>query len=214
MPTALVLGATGLVGRALLERLLQDDAYTRVSVLARRPPRREHPRLAVREADFERLDAQADAFAVDHVFCCLGTTLKQAGSRAAFRRVDYDYVLQAARLAARSGAGHFVWISSLGTSPDSRVFYSRVKGELEAAVAGLPLRAWSAVRPSLLLGQRSERRAGEAMGIVLGRAISPLLVGPLRVYRPIAATRVAEGMIALANGKPPPRELEYRSSAA
>ena len=155
--SALVLGATGLVGAALLARLLDDPRYASVRVLARRPLSRRHPKLSVEIADFERLDAHAHAFAVDDVFCCLGTTLRQAGSRAAFRRVDFDYVLAAARLCVAAGAGHYLWISAVGASPASAAFYSRVKGELEAAIARLPLRRWTAVRPSLLLGARAER---------------------------------------------------------
>jgi len=212
--SALVLGASGLVGAALLARLLDDPRYTAVRVLARRALPQRHPNLSVEIVDFERLDAHAPAFAADDVFCCLGTTLRQAGSRAAFRRVDFDYVLAAARLCAQASAGHFLWISAVGASPASPAFYSRVKGELEAAIARLPLRRWTALRPSLLLGARAERRAGEAFAAAVARPLAPVFVGPLRRYRPIAADDVAAAMLALAHGAAPPAGLDVRSGGA
>lgn len=212
--TALVLGATGLVGQSLLAQLLADARYDAVRVLARRPLPLQDPRLVVRTLDFDALEAEVATFEVDHVFCCLGTTLKRAGSREAFQRVDYDYVLTAARLAAAAGAGHFLWVSALGATPRARVFYSRVKGELEEAIAGLPLRRWTAVRPSLLLGPRTEHRPGEAAAIALTRPLHWLLAGPLRVYRPIPAATVAAAMIALAQGEAAPPGLQLRSGGA
>ena len=210
--TALVLGATGLVGRSLLTRLLADPRYQQVRVLVRRPLQLAESKLEQRLVDFEKLATETDAFRVDHVFCCLGTTLKQAGSRRAFRRVDYDYVLEAARLAAAADVSQFVWISAVGADPRSRIFYSRVKGELEQAVAALDLPGWSAVRPSLLLGRRDESRPAEALGTVIGSRLGWLLRGRLARYRPIAADSVAAGMIALANGERPPASLEFIGS--
>lgn len=207
---ALIAGATGLVGRELLARLLADARYARVQVLARRPLDIADPKLTVQVVDFERLDDVRVAFAVDHVFCCLGTTLRQAGSREAFRRVDYDYVLDLAQRAAGAGVAHFLWISAVGAQPRSAAFYSRVKGELEFAVSRLPLRRWTAVRPSLLLGDRAERRVGEALVAAALAPLSRLMRGPLRRYRPIAAAEVAAAMIALANDEPAPTGLEVR----
>lgn len=209
--TALVLGATGLVGRALLDRLLADPRYGAVQVLVRRPPAVTHPKLQVLIADFDALDAHATAFAVDHVFCCLGTTLRHAGSREAFRRVDRDYVLAAARAAAQAGAAHFLWISSVGADARSPAFYPRVKGEVEDAIAALALARWTALRPSLLLGARAERRLGESLAAAAARPLAPLLRGRLQRYRPIAADAVAAAMVAIANGDPAPEGLETRS---
>lgn len=206
--TALVLGATGLVGRALVSRLLADERYRQVRLLLRRPPALRHPKLEPLLADFERLDAHAPAFAVDHCFVCLGTTLKRAGSRGAFARVDHDYVLQAARLAAAAGVRRFLWISALGADAGSRLFYNRVKGQVERDVAQLPLQ-WTAVRPSLLLGERDESRPAERAGILLARALGWLLMGPLRPYRAIEADQVAANMIRLANGQRPAPGMQY-----
>ena len=127
--TALLLGATGLVGGHVLDLLLADPAYRRVTVLGRRPVARMDSKLDQRTADFDRLGDHAISFAVDDVFCCLGTTIAQAGSQEAFRRVDHDYVVSAARLAAEHGARRFLLVTAAGANARSRIFYNRVKGE-------------------------------------------------------------------------------------
>jgi len=196
--TALLLGATGLVGAHCLELLLADPAWTRVTVVARRPGGRPHPRLAERLADFERLDEHADAFAAHDVFCCLGTTIRQAGSQEAFSRVDHDYVVRAAELARRQGARRFLLVTALGADPASRVFYNRVKGETERDVTALGFEGVALLRPSLLLGERSGRRTAEALAQKAAPLLSPLLVGPLRKYRALPGTAVARAMVRLA----------------
>jgi uncharacterized protein YbjT (DUF2867 family) len=196
--SALVLGATGLVGGHCLDLLLADPAWSRVTVVGRRPSGRSHPRLAEVVADFERLDEHADAFAVDAVFCCLGTTIRKVGSRAAFIRVDHDYPVAAARLASRRGAKRFLLVSSLGANAGSRVFYNRVKGEVERDVAALPFDGVALLRPSLILGERAERRTTEDLAQRLMPLAAPLLVGPLRRYRAIDARAVARAMLRLA----------------
>lgn len=196
--TALLLGATGLVGGHCLDLLLADDAYSRVVTVGRRKVGREAAKLEERVADFDRLEEHADAFAADDVFCCLGTTIKQAGSREAFRRVDHDYPLAAARLASGRGARQFLLVTALGADARSRVFYNRVKGEAERDVAALPFGGVVLARPSLLLGERAERRPGEAVAQGLAPVLAPLLIGPLRKYRPIPGLTVARAMARLA----------------
>jgi len=196
--SALVLGATGLVGGHCLELLLGDPAWSRVAVLARRPSGRTHPRLTEVVADFERLEAHAEAFAVDAVFCCLGTTIRKAGSQEAFLRVDHDYPVAAARLASARGARRFLLVTALGAEAGSRVFYNRVKGEVERDVSALPFEGVALLRPSLILGDRAERRTAEALAQRLAPLAAPLLVGPLRKYRAIDATAVARAMVRLA----------------
>ena len=196
--SALVLGATGLVGGLCLDLLLEDPAWSRVAVLARRPSGRTHPRLAEVVADFERLEAHAEAFAVDAVFCCLGTTIRKAGSQEAFLRVDHDYPVAAARLASARGARRFLLVTALGADAGSRVFYNRVKGEVERDVSALPFEGVALLRPSLILGDRAERRTAEALAQRLAPLAAPLLVGPLRKYRAIDATAVARAMVRLA----------------
>lgn len=196
--TALVLGATGLVGGLCLELLLADGAWSRVTALVRRPAGRAHPRLAEVVADFDRLDERGDAFAVDDVFCCLGSTIAKAGSQEAFYRVDHDYPVAAARLASARGARRFLLVTALGADAGSRIFYNRVKGEVERDVAAFPFEGVALLRPSLILGPRDERRTGEALAQRLAPLAAPLLVGPLRRYRAIRAGAVARAMVRLA----------------
>lgn len=196
--TALLLGASGLVGSHLLELLLEDERYERVRTLVRRPLARRHPRLETQTVDFDRLRDRPDLFAVNDIFCCLGTTMAQAGSEAAFRKVDHDYVVLAAELGAARAADQFLLVSALGADPQSRIFYSRVKGAAEIAVKRLPYRATWILRPSLLLGEREEMRIGERLASAVSRPLAPLLVGSLRRYRPVSAREVALAMKHLA----------------
>src|SRR5258706_16313017 len=181
---ALVAGATGLVGGRLLRQLLARDEYQEVRVLGRRPPALDAGKLRFIASDFSRLEDLDVELAVDDVFCCLGTTIKQAGSQAAFERVDYHMVVDLARAAQKAGAKRFLLISALGASSRSPVFYSRVKARTEEAVAALPFTAVHIVRPSLLLGARKEMRPGERVGQVLAPLLSLFMVGPLRKYQP------------------------------
>ncbi len=199
--TALLLGASGLIGGHCLELLLADSEYAHVTILVRKPLSQAHPKLTQQVVDFDRLTEVADAFRVQDVFCCLGTTIKTAGSQEAFRKVDFTYPVESARLAVQQGATQFLLVSSLGANAKSSVFYSRTKGEVERAVAASDLSSVQIFRPSLLLGQRAEVRSGEVMAEKLSSALSFLLVGPLRKYRPIEARNVAAAMIAVAKAQ-------------
>jgi uncharacterized protein YbjT (DUF2867 family) len=184
----LVLGATGLVGRALVNLLLREPTILSVVALVRRTvalPR--DPKLSVHLTDFEHLDKHTDVFRVDQVFCALGTTMRLAGTQDRFRRVDHDYPLQAAQLSRVGGATHYLLVSAIGADPASRIFYNRVKGETEADITRVGFASLTIARPSLLVGPRSERRIGERLGHVLG-----LLAPPS--YRPIAAVDVAAAL--------------------
>ena len=185
---ALVAGATGLVGTEIVRLLLADPEVQRVTAVARRPLDERSPKLEARSVDFDRLDASADAFAVDQIFCALGTTIRQAGSREQFRRVDHDYPLAIARLGVERGARHFLIVTAIGADAGSRVFYNRVKGEVEDAIRALPYHSLTIVRPSLLLGDRRERRLGEEIGKRLGW----LLPGR---YRPVHSRDVAAALV-------------------
>jgi uncharacterized protein YbjT (DUF2867 family) len=195
MKTALVIGATGLVGSHCLQLLLADDSYNEVRVLARKPALLEHPKLRWSVVDMGRLSDQASLFAVDEVYCCLGTTIKKAGSRQEFRKVDYEYPLDAARAALMAGVRRFLIVTSLGADPDSRVYYSRVKGDVEQALVSIRLPSLNIFRPSFLVGARKEVRVGEKIAGALFRLIGEVLVGPLRKYRPIDARVVAQAMV-------------------
>ncbi len=196
--TALVAGPTGLVGQQLLQRLLQDPAYTAVRALSRRPLALGHERLQIVQTDLHNLPSLGAALQADDVFCCLGTTLSKAGSRAAFEDVDYRMVVELARATRAVGAHQFIVVSAVGASPHSPAFYNRVKGRMEAAVSALDFDAVHIVRPSLLLGSRDETRPSEAFAQKISPALAPLFFGPLLRYRPVTAEDVAEAMLRLA----------------
>lgn len=201
--TALVLGATGLIGSALTSLLLADPAYTRISVLARRTLPGTHPRLEQRVTDLARMAEHRDLFAGADLFCCLGTTIRKAGSQAAFRTVDHDYPLAAARLAREAGARQYLIVTAMGADLRSSIFYNRVKGEVEEAIGSLGLPALHIFRPSLLLGQRQESRPAEAIASFIVRPLAFLFAGPLRRYRPIEGAAVAEAMRRVARADTP-----------
>lgn len=194
----MIAGATGLVGRALLRRLIDDARYGELRALGRRAPDQAAPKLRFVATDFDDLTAHAAQLAVDDVFCCLGTTIRAAGSRAAFERVDYHMVVDLARAAHKAGAKRFLVVSAVGASEHAAAFYSRVKGRMEAAVRQLPFAAVHIVRPSLLLGERAERRPAEQLGQRLAPLLSPLLQGPLARYRAVPADEVAAALVTLA----------------
>jgi len=198
MRTALLLGATGLVGGHCLELLLNDSAYGKVVALVRRPVSHEHAKLEQHVIDFDHLSDFASLMRADDLFSCLGTTIKKAGSKENFRRVDFTYQLDTARLASEQGAKQLLLISALGADPHSSIFYNRVKGELESAVSKLAFDAVNIFRPSLLLGERAEFRLGERVAELPMRYVSFLMVGPLAKYRPVHARFVAAAMLKIA----------------
>lgn len=203
LKTALVLGATGLVGKTLVEQLCTDHRYQTVTCLLRKPLSKDFFTTNVAKVqpivvDFENLQDYQGYFGCDHIYLCLGTTIKKAGSKSAFRKVDFEYVHIAAQLAKSQRAGSFVWISSVGANAKSTNFYLRVKGELENAILNMSgLHNASAVRPSLLLGEREEMRPAEKLGSILSPFLSVLLVGGLSKYKPVQAADVAAQMIRL-----------------
>ena len=154
-----------------------------------------HPKLVQVITELDKLEDARLKLIADDVYCCLGTTMAQAGSQAAFFKVDFSYVVQLAALAAGNFAAQFLVVSSMGADAESRVYYSRVKGEMEAAVRQAPFRAVHIFRPSLLLGERAAPRLGERLGAVVLGALRPLLRGPLRKYRPVAGAAVAAAML-------------------
>lgn len=192
---ALIAGASGLVGSQLLPLLLNCGRYAKVISVGRRPLPLVHPLLVQRTVDFEHLEDHRLALIADDVYCCLGTTMRQAGSRAAFYQVDYLYVVKLAALTAANFAAQFMVVSAMGADASSAFYYNRVKGDMEAAVRQAPFRAIHIFRPSLLLGPRAEKRLGEQVGAVLMRLVGPLLRGPLRRYRAVPAQAVAQSML-------------------
>ena len=194
MTTVLLVGATGLVGRSVLQLALADARVARVVA----PTRRAlpiHPKLFNPLIDFEQLPEDADWWAVDAVICTLGTTIKVAGSQAAFYRVDHDLPLQVGQLALRHGAKAYALNSALGADPASRVFYSRTKGELERDLAALGFASLTFVRPGLIGGDRQAARPAEQAAVKVSQWLRPLL--PPR-YRVVPAGRIAHHLLASA----------------
>jgi uncharacterized protein YbjT (DUF2867 family) len=205
--TALLVGATGLVGDRVLERLLADPRWSRVVVLARRPTRRQDPKLDEQLVDFDRLPPLAG---LDDVFACLGTTIKVAGTQERFRDIDHGYTLAVAKLGFDAGARRVALVSSVGASEGARSFYLRVKGETERDVRAIGFASCVIARPSLLLGPRAETRYGERVGAVVAGLVAPLLQGGLRPYRAIEAGDVAAALVAsVAEGEAGERVLTY-----
>jgi len=197
MKTALLVGGSGLVGGFCLQALLDEPAYGRVVSIARRELPVAHSKLVQKILPFEAV-ASLDLPPIDDVFCALGTTIRKAGSQAAFRRVDYEYPLAVADHALKFGASQFVLVSSIGADAKSKNFYLRTKGELEDALRRLPFQALHIFRPSLLLGKRDEFRFAESLGIWVGRLLQFTMAGPLRPYHPISAMTVGRAMVAAA----------------
>jgi uncharacterized protein YbjT (DUF2867 family) len=195
MPTALVVGATGLVGRHMVRLLAADPAYTDVIVAARRPLPDPPPAVRQRIFDFNTLDHHAGDLAADHVFCALGTTRKDAGSKARFREVDLTYPHRIAAMTALHDARYFVLVSALGASPRSPFFYNRVKAEAETAVRQDGPPNGAILRPSILGGQRDGRPL-ERLAQTLGR------YAPER-WKTVDAEDVARAALALARAEEP-----------
>ena len=192
--TAVVLGASGLVGGYCLRALVDDPDYTRVLTFGRRElPILTRAKVAQRVGDLGSLTAQDFAGAQD-VFCALGTTIRKAGSQEAFRKVDLELPLRSAEEALKAGAEHFIVVSSVGADAASKNFYLRTKGEMERELARLPFRAVHILRPSLLVGKRAEFRLGEAIGMKIAPVLDLLTFGPLRKYHSMQAEMAGKAM--------------------
>ncbi|MDL0431722.1 NAD-dependent epimerase/dehydratase family protein [Marinobacter sp. TBZ242] len=203
----MLLGATGLTGGKVLQGLLDSNHVSSVVTPVRRTLALSHEKLEQHEIDFDRIHEHGELFLVDAIICCLGTTLKKAGSREQFRKVDYGYPLKAAQLGRANGAKAFLLMSAIAASSSSTVFYNRVKGELEDGVKALGYPYLAIYQPSLLLGDRQERRTAEALGMKAMPLINRALLGPLERFRAIEADTVARAMVnevsALARETPP-----------
>ncbi|MFJ8515003.1 oxidoreductase [Lysinibacillus xylanilyticus] len=197
MRAAIVVGATGLTGTSLVEQLCENDEYVSVTVIARRVPAYTHPKLEVKIRNFDTLEEKDIEFAHE-LYCCLGTTIKKAGSREVFEKVDFEYPLTIASLAKKRGIPHMLVITAMGANESSPFYYNRVKGKLEHDLMELGLQRLSIIRPSLLVGEREEFRLGEKAGEKVLKLVKPLLVGPLKRSRAIEASQVAKAMIVIA----------------
>jgi uncharacterized protein YbjT (DUF2867 family) len=190
--TAIVAGASGLVGGRLTEKLLAHEAYDRVKVLVRKPLDIEHVKLEQIQVNWDRLESYSASLTGNDIFCCLGSTTKKAGDRVTYRKIDLEYPLALARITRANGATHFSLVSSMGADTKSMIFYSRLKGETEEAIAAVGFHSYHIVRPSMLLGDRKEDRTGESAAKVLMKFFNAIIPKHMRA---IDAGRVASAMI-------------------
>ncbi|MEN5355821.1 NAD-dependent epimerase/dehydratase family protein [Stenotrophomonas sepilia] len=204
----MLLGATGMVGRLTLRRLLDDPRCSAVVAPTRRPVALTHGKLENPVLAFDALPTSPEWACVDAVICALGSTIAQAGSREAFHRIDHDYPLAFARLAQAQGAQAFVLNSAVGANPQSSIFYSRVKGELERDLRALGFNSLTLVRPGLIGGERNEVRRGERLALTVLGALGPVLP---RAWRINPATEIARALVEAALA-PQPGEHVVASS--
>jgi uncharacterized protein YbjT (DUF2867 family) len=195
----LIAGSTGLVGEEIAKLAAADAQIDTIYLLQRRPAEHKIQKTITLLVDFDNLKTEDIPLDVDAVLCCLGTTIKNAGSKASFRKVDYGYVTTLATLSATRGARKFLCVTAMGSDPNSVIFYNRVKGETEDfLVNDTPFKDVVILRPSLLLGNRKEQRLGEQIGMFVMRAVNFLFIGGLRKYKAIPAITVAKAMLFLA----------------
>jgi uncharacterized protein YbjT (DUF2867 family) len=192
MLKALVIGASGLVGVALTKQLLADKNFAAVHIFVRKLLPLDDPKLTQHLIDFENLNRSATLFRGDVAFCCLGTTMKIAGSKEAFYKVDFEYVNNFARLTFQNGVKTFAMVTAMGADANSLVFYNKTKGEIEEAIKKYNFEALYIARPSFLVGERAEKRLGEEIGIWLGKQLAVFI--PAK-YKNIAATQVAKALL-------------------
>jgi len=199
--TAIVIGATGLVGSEVLNLLLKDDRYQTVKVFHRRNTGTSHPKLEEHIINFEEISEWKHLVTGDELYSALGTTIKKAGSQEAQYTVDFTYQYETAKAAAENGVKKYSLVSSAGANHQSRMFYSRLKGELDEAVKELPFEVITVLRPSILDGDRSEKRPAEKFGLLMARLFTK--IPGLKKYQPILAQKVAVGMINSLHKCPP-----------
>lgn len=197
--TALIVGASGLVGGHCLHELLNSLNYSQVTSLGRRKLDITHQKLKQEIIDFDDMGLYADLFKADDAFCCLGTTIAKAGSQENFRAVDHDYVVNTAKQALTNGASKFLVVSSIGANPDSSIFYTKVKGQVEEDLKKLHFPELHIFRPASLSGNRKEFRLGEKVGLTVLNTLSFVLIGGLKKYKPINAATVAKAMARIAS---------------
>jgi len=195
----LIIGSSGLIGGELLRQSIEDNQIDEIEVWLRKASDFQHPKCTQKVINFDSISKMQNIDA-DSVCITLGSTIKKAGSKDAFRQVDFDYVVNAAKLAQKSGVKQIVIVSSLGANPESNNFYLRTKGEMEATVMNMDVQNIAIIRPALLVGERAEFRFGERLAGNMFRILNPLLVGQLKQYRSVNSVSVAKAMLFLARG--------------
>lgn len=197
--TAIILGASGLTGSILLEKLLKDDRYNKIKLFNRSKLDLNHEKVEQHVVDLFDLDNYRDHFLADEVYCCIGTTKKKTPDQKVYRRIDFGIPVTAAKLCKANGINTFSVISSIGAKSGSSNFYLKTKGEMEAAVLEQNIPNTYILRPSLIVGNRQEKRAGEKFSLMMMKLFNPLMFGGMKKYRSINAATIVDCMIKLAN---------------
>lgn len=191
---AIIVGASGLIGNELLNILLQHSYYNEILVLVRKELPMNHPKLIQLVVDFENLDKWSAAITGDVLFCCLGTTKAKSPDLKEYRRIDHDYPVKLGRIAKKNDIDQFHFISAIGANAGSSSFYLKLKGDTEAELESLRLKSLQIYRPSLLTGNRKEKRLAEKVFTIVMKVVNPLLLGSFKKFRSIPATVVAMAM--------------------
>ena len=198
MKTALIIGSTGLIGSQLLNLLLDSNDYLKVITFVKRDTGIKHPKLTQHIIDFEKPETFKELVIGDDFFCTIGTTIKKAGSKEAFRKVDFEYPKQFAAFALQNKVQKYLIISSLGADSKSGNFYLKTKGEIQDFLKNCNFESVAVLQPSLLLGNRTEFRLGEKVGAFFMKTLSFLFLGNLKKYKPIESKTVAKALLKIA----------------
>lgn len=199
MKSAIILGATGLTGGKLLELLLEDERYQKIKLFSRSTSQIRHPKIEEYLGDLLNLKSFTNDFKADEVFCCIGTTKSKTPEKTMYKKIDYGIPVDAARLSKQNGIETFIVISALGADPKSAIFYNRIKGEMEDAVLKHAITKTHFLQPSLISGNRHEKRIGEWIFKQLMKVANFVLAGPMKKYRSIRPETIARSMVWLAN---------------
>jgi uncharacterized protein YbjT (DUF2867 family) len=198
--TALLFGATGLIGSRCLKSLIQHTSYSKIMVFSRKKIDISSPKLVQHIVNFEDIPNWSHLIKGDDLFYCMGTTMLKAGNKTEFHKIDYHYAIDIAKAAVQNNVNQYLLVSSVGANAKSAFFYSQVKGELEDAVRELTFWAVHIFQPSVLLGERNENRFGEQVAGMIGKGLDAILGGVLTKYKPIEAVFVAQAMVNVAQG--------------
>ena len=199
MKTAIILGATGLTGGLVLEKLLKDRRYDSVKLFSRSTAGINHPKIEEHLIDLFELEKYAESFTADEVYCNIGTTKSKTPNEEVYRKIDYGIPVAAAKLAKKNNIEKFLVISALGADADSKMFYNKTKGEMERDVLKAEVPETYIFQPSLIAGDRKEKRTFEALGKHVMKFLNYLMIGPLKKYQSIHPETIAKAMIIVAN---------------
>ena len=205
--TAIILGASGLTGSLLLDKLLEDDRYESVKLFSRKAIQKEHSKIQVFVGNLLNLNKFSSDFNADEVYCCIGTTTKKTPDKTLYRDIDFGIPVSAVKLAKENCIHTFLVVSALGANPKSNIFYNKTKGEMEETVLAENIPNTYILRPSFIGGDRKESRIFEKIGLVVFKIIQPLFIGRFKKYRIIEAKSIAQAMINLANTKPANKQI-------